>query len=231
VAPEMLYQAVRAFAAPGVAAKGYELPPEEAFNVAMSALGASGLMPQNALSPGTVNMMIARRRPAKYADPNQMTTEQLRQHVSQLTPRVSAAYEKGNFPLAERLDARLDNTLDTMENRFVDLAEETIDPTVESHHYKHNLVDDSEFSLEENLAAMYKNLQDPYFYAVRHKNDAGIDHSLVINTPKSKAAYIRRELDRWAPHLGELKKNVTDKQVMDAARDAYMRRHQLLKKK
>jgi len=230
VAPEMLYQAARAFAAPGVAARGYDVSPEDAVNFAMSALGASGFVPQNAMSAGTVNMMLARRRPTKYADPTRMTTDQLQEHARQLMPRVNTAYEKGNFPLAERLDARLENTLDTMDNRFIDLAEDTVDPTVPREHYKTNVTDESEFSLEDALASMYSNLLDPAFYAIPHKNDKIAGARVVIDTPKSKANYIREELLNWAPHLGGLKKGITDQQLMRAAEDAYVRRHRLLRK-
>lgn len=70
VAPEMVYQAARAFTAPSVAAQGYALGPEEALNVAMTAMGGSApaRTPANALRMGlaqTEPAMVSAERLAR----------------------------------------------------------------------------------------------------------------------------------------------------------------------
>jgi hypothetical protein len=54
LAPQFLYDAAQAISSPATAAKGYELGPQEAFNVAMTATGGSsvGTAPRGALNMG-----------------------------------------------------------------------------------------------------------------------------------------------------------------------------------
>jgi hypothetical protein len=54
VAPQFVYDAAKALAAPYTAAQGYDLPPEEALNVGMNVMGGSsiGSAPRGALNMG-----------------------------------------------------------------------------------------------------------------------------------------------------------------------------------
>jgi predicted GNAT family acetyltransferase len=57
IAPQFIYDAAKALAAPYTAAQGYDLPPEEALNVGMNVMGAGSLgsAPKGALRSSSMN--------------------------------------------------------------------------------------------------------------------------------------------------------------------------------
>lgn len=157
-------------------------------------------------------------RPAfaiERGDVTRMTTPELEAEAASLSVRVNQAYESGNQPLAERLDARLESVFDALEHRFSEVEEDG--PAVsefdrrEEARYVAGLDEDSgdpEADLVRDLANRWKDMTTP----------GSFDASL---SDAEKAANIRMLLDDYAFRHGGLREGLSDQQFLDAAKDAY----------
>jgi hypothetical protein len=148
----------------------------------------------------------------RFADVTGMTTEQLRAEAQALSLRVNEAYETGNQPLAERLDARLENVFDTLESRLSELEEDTLSEVFQGFNrdalIREGEQGDTESDLVRDLANRWRDMSAGV-YPYGQMSDA------------EKAAEILAILGDYAFRHGGLRDGLTDQQILDAARDAY----------
>ena len=170
-----------------------------------SAIGNSG-----AFDPTNPDIRFAR---GARSNVNRMTAEQVQAEVKALMPRVDEAYEAGNLALAERLDARLETLMEALESNFVELEEDRLTAVdllnpVMAARIAEGEQGDAEADVVRNLANTWKELSDGRW---------GYGNM----TAGEKADLLRGMLDDYAWRHGGLKPGLTDRQILDAAEDAF----------
>jgi len=144
---------------------------------------------------------------------NRMKAEQIQAEIKALMPRVDEAYEAGNLALAERLDARLETLMEALESNFVELEEDRLTAVdllnpVMAARIAEGEQGDAEADVVRNLANTWKELSDGRW---------GYGNM----TASEKADLLRGMLDDYAWRHGGLKPGLTDRQILDAAEDAF----------
>ena len=136
-----------------------------------------------------------------------------------LIPRVEQAYEDGNQPLAERLDARLETLMENPEANYLETEEDRL-----------TAVD----MLNPMIAARVADGEQgatprPIWCAIwptpGREMSTGFGWGNQNLSDAEKAAQLRGMVDDYAYRHGGIKPGVTDQQILDAAEDAFQSVH------
>jgi hypothetical protein len=155
----------------------------------------------------------AMSRPGVRANVGRMTQDQIEREIKELMPRVDQAYESGNAPLAERLDARLETLMDAMDANLLELQEDTLDKAYDGFNRKALEMEgepgDAEADLVRDLAARWRQITRP-----------GSMEAREYATDAERAATLRDLLGDYAWKHGGLKDGLSDATIIEAAKDA-----------
>ena len=157
---------------------------------------------------------VAAARGGVRADVNRMTSEQMQAEIRSLIPRVEQAYEDGNQPLAERLDARLETLMENLEANYLETEEDRLTAVdmlnpMSAARVADGEQGDTEADLVRDLANTWKEMSTGFGWGNQNLSDA------------EKAAQLRGMVDDYAYRHGGIKPGVTDQQILDAAEDAF----------
>ena len=148
------------------------------------------------------------------SDVNRMTAEQMQAEIKDLIPRVEQAYEDGNQPLAERLDARLETLMESLESNYLETEEDRLTAVdmlnpMSAARVADGEQGDTEADLVRDLANTWKEMSAGFGWGNQNLSEA------------EKAAKLRGMVDDYAYRHGGIKPGVTDQQILDAAEDAF----------
>lgn len=157
---------------------------------------------------------VAAARGGVRADVNRMTSEQMQAEIRSLIPRVEQAYEDGNQPLAERLDARLETLMENLEANYLETEEDRLTAVdmlnpMSAARVADGEQGDTEADLVRDLANTWKEMSTGFGWGNQNLSDA------------EKATQLRGMVDDYAYRHGGIKPGVTDQQILDAAEDAF----------
>jgi hypothetical protein len=135
--------------------------------------------------------------------PSADATQQMAQEAENLRRRVYAAYESGDYDLAETLDAELDTLYETLDSRLAgadDVSELEI-------HGESDWDQIENLSLDDILADSYASR------FVRNEQSFPSDEAFMSN--------LRESIKAYGGQYGDMRQDVTDRQVLEAAKEAY----------
>jgi site-specific DNA-cytosine methylase len=165
--------------------------------------GADAAFSRNSVGQGT------------QPDVRRMSAAQIEAEIRRLIPQVEKAYEAGprSARMAERLDARLETLMDALEANFSELEEDQLttadllNPMLRSK-MRDGEAGDSEADLVRDLANAWREMTD------ERSAYAGM-------TDPERAEHIRGMVDDYAWRHGGMKAGLSDRVMLDAARDAF----------
>lgn len=160
----------------------------------------------------------------KPKDPWTLTLAEAEWRARVLAPRVAAAYEAGDWHAAETLDAQLEALYDRLEQGYSQLEGELEEGADREQERKEGFADEEDDNLEADLASYYHSL-----YVAKDGRIVPTDLLYVAKptaeqVARANAQALRGVLSDYGWKLGGLRPEVSDEEVVAAARDAYAAR-------
>lgn len=157
----------------------------------------------------------------KPKDPWTLTLAEAEWRARVLAPRVAAAYAAGDWHAAETLDAQLEALYDRLEHGYGQLEGELEEGADREMERKEGFADGEDDNLEADLAAYYHSLYVAKDGRVVPQDLLYVRNPTPAQVAQANAATLREVLADYGWKLGGLKPEVSDEQVVAAARDAY----------
>lgn len=174
--------------------------------------------------------------------------------VEYLSKEIEEAYIKNNFKLAEKLEVELENLLDSLESKLEDMDDNDVDDLNTGSSGGEDDKIDMDYSIQDEFARIYaKYLKGDLLHGYE---DVEVDSSYRLNADfiknmksqgyalapqgsferkkieaKKELAKILRSAVFETPYIGQeanLVKNMSDDQIIDAAKDAYESKSKIL---